>query len=403
MSERSRLVLYDTTNFMDFPIGGQLTSVRNFLKFLAEVHADRMKDVVLVGVTRIPEELGIWQKLSLESQDGRTGAEEHEEGKAPATVHFLPVAIAEENLGHTAHSLRLRYAKGLLKYGRMLHLSRFDCNYFQTPEAVGPVWLLQPFAHFVIFSHGSFANMDKGFRFFQDKPFVRRMFSGYLKWMLRKADLIFILDEDSRRDYQKYTDRMEKPGNSIVLPEQYDVWKPHVFRGRILFVGRLSKMKRVDGIIRAMALLPEEDTLTVVGDGEERDALSTLTQKLGLSERVSFTGAVSPVQTGTYMDEADILIMNSDFEGVPMTILEALSHGIPVITTDVGGIGETVRFGTDALQTDGTPESIAKAAEHMKQDYERFAECAHQHGADYDYRLVNRKIYDSLCRFWKER
>ena len=198
MAAKSRLVIYDTTNFIDFPIGGQLTSVRNFLSYLCEMHADRIKDIILVGVSKEPLQIGRFSQINVHGYQMR----------------FLAVTSVEENLGHTVHSLRLKYAKGLIKYGRMLHLNRTDCNYFQTPEAVGPVWLMQPFGKYVVFSHGSFANMDRGFRFFQNRPVIRKMFTGYLKWVVRKADMIFILDEDSRRDYCSYTKRLKKTGNS---------------------------------------------------------------------------------------------------------------------------------------------------------------------------------------------
>lgn len=383
----SRLIIYDTTNFTDFPIGGQLTSVRNFLAYLCAEHAERMRDVILVGVTKDPMQKGKWQKLSIDGIE----------------VHFFAAAVVETNLGHTAHSLRLRYAKGLLHYGRMLNLTRRDCNYIQTPEAMGPLWLLQPHGQFVVFSHGSFFNMDKGFRFFRNRPAIRNLFTAYLKWVVRKADLIFILDEDSRRDYSPYTDRMEKPGNSIVLPGQYESWQSHDFAGRWLFVGRLSAGKRVADIIRAIALTQNGECLTIVGDGEERDHLQELAEQLKVADRVHFTYAVLPEQVSTYMDQSDLLIMNSDFEGVPMTILEAFSHGLPVVTTAVGGIGETVHFGEDALETDASPEAIAAAARRIEQDYHRFAQNAHHHAADFDYRIINCKIYDSLKHFWKDK
>ena len=386
MTAKSRLVIYDTTNFIDFPIGGQLTSVRNFLSYLCEMHADRIKDIILVGVTKELLQIGRFSQINVHGHQMR----------------FLAVTSVEENLGHTVHSLRLKYAKGLIKYGRMLHLNRTDCNYFQTPEAVGPVWLIQPFGKYVVFSHGSFANMDRGFRFFQNRPVIRKMFTGYLKWVVRKADLIFILDEDSRRDYCSYTKRLKKTGNSIVLADDFEKWKAHEYCGNLIFVGRLSKGKRVADIINAVSLLHNNECLLIVGDGEERNNLENLVKQINMQERVSFLGAVIPKKVSSCMDNADILIMNSDFEGVPMTILEAFSHGLPVVTTNVGGIGENVHFGLDAEQTEASPESIAFAVEKIRGNYVAYAEAAHQHALDFDYRKVNSKIYDSLCHFWKE-
>ena len=61
----SRLIFYDTTNYIDFPIGGQLTSVRNLLRYLCECHAERIPSIVLVGVTRDPAQVGRLQLLRL--------------------------------------------------------------------------------------------------------------------------------------------------------------------------------------------------------------------------------------------------------------------------------------------------------------------------------------------------
>ena len=59
----SRLIIYDTSNFMDFPIGGQLTSIGNFLRFLCEEHPERVGKILLVGVTLHPEEIAeaVWK------------------------------------------------------------------------------------------------------------------------------------------------------------------------------------------------------------------------------------------------------------------------------------------------------------------------------------------------------
>jgi len=389
LKETGRLILYDTSNYTDFPIGGQLTSVSNFLHFVAEIHPARTERMVLVGVTTDPSAVG---KFSAVERFGRK-------------FTFLPVCAADTDLAHTAHSLRLSFAKGILRYGKMLRIRREDLHYIQTPEAVGPIKALYPGAHYCIFSHGSYANMERGFRFFRNNPMIRRGFRHYLHFVLRGADLIFILDEDSRRAYMPYNRHLVLAHNSIVLPSSYEQFDAtaRACRGRLLFVGRLSKDKGVDGIIRAAYLLRREwkdVQLTIVGEGEAGSALRALDRSLagesGFSSPVRFVGAVAPSDVSSLMDGADILIMNSAFEGVPMTILEALSHGLPVVTTNVGGIASAVHFREDAEETDGTPEEIAEAVKRIAADYSAYAQSAHDHAAAFDYREVNREIYEEL-------
>ena len=83
---------------MDFPIGGQLTSIGNFLRFLCGEYPARAEKIMLVGVTLDAGEVGRVKKLHLYGAD----------------INFLPVAAAERDLGNTTKSLRLRFSNVLL-------------------------------------------------------------------------------------------------------------------------------------------------------------------------------------------------------------------------------------------------------------------------------------------------
>ncbi len=380
----SRLFIYDNSNFIDFPIGGQGTSIGNFLRYVCEVHPERTDAITLVGVTVHPEEVGKKKKLCLYGRQ----------------IDFLPVAAAERDLGNTTRSLRMMYAKGLLKYGKRLGITKRDCNYFHAPEAYGVIKLLCPKASFVIFSHGSYFNMERGFRFFQKNLLVKKGFVAYLKWILKNADLIFLLDKDSLRDYRPYNSNLVQVGNSVICPDLQE--ERHILKDgkvkELLFVGRLSKDKRVEPIIQAVLRAGEsfgELNLTIVGDGEEHHNLISYE-----GEKVHFAGAVTPEEVKEYMKKADVLVMNSAFEGIPMTILEAISYALPVVSTNVGGIGQALRFGQDSEETDGTAEGILEAVRRIDQYYDTYSRNAYKNSKDYDYRRVNQKVYDLLCGYW---
>lgn len=391
----SRLFIYDTSNFIDFPIGGQLTSIGNFLRFICEEHPERTDDIVLVGVTLCQGEVGKIKKINLYGRQ----------------ISFLPVTTAEKDLGNTASSLRLKYVKGLLKCRKLLKIAKRDCNYVHSPEAYGIVRLFCPVARCVIFSHGSYFNMERGFRFFQKNLLVKKGFVLYLKWVLKSANLILLLDKDSLRDYKPYNSNLVQVGNSIICPELPEGM--HVLREgkvrEILFVGRLSKDKRVEPIIRAVEGMGKagsgeegsgmdgsEIRLTIVGDGEEYHNLIPYA-----GERIRFVGAVPPKEVKEYMQNSDILVMNSSFEGVPMTILEAISYGLPVVSTNVGGIGEALHFGQDSEETDGTEEGIQAAIRRIEAHYDVYSRNAYENSKAYDYRTLNRKVYDLLCGYWE--
>lgn len=372
-----RLILYDTSNYIDFPIGGQLTSVSNFLRFLAEEKSGICNRVILVGITTKPEELGCFRNVQI----------------GEVSFRMLPVAVAETDLSHTAKSLRLQFAKGLLKYGKLLKISKKDCNYIHTPEAYGVVKILNPFAKCVIFSHGSYFNMERGFRFFQKNLLVKKGFMLYIKWILRNAKLIFVLDEDSRSAYQNYNQNLVKAFNSVICE---DMRPQKEQTGQLIFVGRLSKDKNVQPIIEAVNQM-DNRKLLVVGDGEEYQNLSRFA-----SEKICFMGAVAPAEVKNYMKQADILVMNSAFEGVPMTILEAISLGLPVITTPVGGIPTVLYFGMDSEETNGTWEQILAKAEKIYASYETYSKNAYENARRFDYKRVNQDIYEQLKVFFEE-
>ena len=119
------------------------------------------------------------------------------------------------------------------------------------------------------------------------------------------------------------------------------------------------------------------------------------------NQQITFTGAIAPEEVKNHMKKADILIMNSMHEGIPMTILEAMSMSLPIITTDVGGIGEVVQYSIDAEKTDGTTESIITAIKKIMSNYNEYSKNAYNRSKQFDYRKVNKKIFEQLNLYLK--
>ena len=372
----NRLIFYDTSNFIDYPVGGQLTSIRNFLRFLKENFPEHSEDILLVGVTTDPEEVG---KLSSVSLDG-------------IMYPFLAVTQATVNLGEVKKSLRLEYMKGIWKYRKVIRIQKKDCNYIHTPEAFGAVRLIRAGAVCYVFSHGTYKDMWQRVRFFQKAPLIRKAFQKFLMHVIKKSTAVFVLEKETQEDYQNYNKRVVHVGNSIVC-HPYEERRLHEDRIRFLYAGRLSKVKNVGPSIEAAKTWQRECELRILGDGEEREYLKGIA---GNSERIVFAGAVSPQKVQEIMRESDILVMNSTFEGIPMIILEAISLGVPVITTDVGGIKEVLTYGQDSEMTDGTVNQIQKAMEKICADYDRYSRNAYEKSLQFDYRKVNRTIFSVL-------
>jgi glycosyltransferase involved in cell wall biosynthesis len=117
---------------------------------------------------------------------------------------------------------------------------------------------------------------------------------------------------------------------------------------KIVTVGRLVPWKQIDRLIEALAGC-EQAGLVVVGDGPERARLEALGRSCHASERIYFAGQRSKAETLALMSACDLFVLNSTYEGFPHVVLEAMSAGLPVIATAVGGTPELVRDGDNGI------------------------------------------------------
>lgn len=104
-------------------------------------------------------------------------------------------------------------------------------------------------------------------------------------------------------------------------------------------------------LIRAFAEIQKvipSATLTLVGDGSCRRGLEALVRELGLKE-VEFTGPVHPAAMGPFYDRADVYLNSPDVDNMPMSVIEAFAAGLPVVSTNAGGIPWILRHDENGL------------------------------------------------------
>ncbi len=117
----------------------------------------------------------------------------------------------------------------------------------------------------------------------------------------------------------------------------------------ILYVGRLQPQKAPQRLLDAFARLHREwkdAHLILIGEGDLRSAVESQIRRLGLTGHVHLLGSVPQHELPAYYRAADVLLLGSDFEGMPMCVLEALACGLPVVTTRVGEVARVVLPGT---------------------------------------------------------
>ena len=114
----------------------------------------------------------------------------------------------------------------------------------------------------------------------------------------------------------------------------------------VLFVGRLEGIKDPDLMLRTFAEFVAEvpsARLVVVGEGSMREDLAHRVEELPLAGRVALMGGLAPGQVAELMNASDALLVTSASEGMPVTVLEALACGLPVVSTDVGAVASVVQ------------------------------------------------------------
>ncbi|WP_329567466.1 glycosyltransferase family 4 protein [Kitasatospora sp. NBC_01266] len=135
---------------------------------------------------------------------------------------------------------------------------------------------------------------------------------------------------------------------------------------RLLFVGRLGAQKNVARLLDALPLLREPVRLRIVGDGELRGQLTAQADRLGLGDRVEFTGGLLGARLTAAYREADAFVLPSDREGMPLAVLEAMAAGLPVVATDVPGSAELLSG--VGLLTAPEPTALAAALDRLAAD-----------------------------------
>jgi len=140
----------------------------------------------------------------------------------------------------------------------------------------------------------------------------------------------------------------------------------------IASIGRLSPVKNHRLLLEAARIVLQHERVmfVVVGDGPERASLERLAREAGVAEHVMFVGWLE--NPYPLLSAADLLVLTSKSEGLPIAVLEAMALRKPVVATRVGGVSEVIRDGVSGdLVEPGNPEVLAAALARMLADSRR--------------------------------
>jgi glycosyltransferase involved in cell wall biosynthesis len=186
----------------------------------------------------------------------------------------------------------------------------------------------------------------------------------------------FIAVSESWRSYYIETLGL-KPEQTVALINPIQVppevpFRPTLNPINIVFLGRIGQRKGAFDLIRAFSLIPFEQRktarLTLAGDGEI-DKAQHLIESLDLTDTVALAGWLSAEERDQLLAQANIFVLPSYNEGLPVSVLEAMGWGLPVITTPVGGIPGLIDHQKNGLLvTPGNINQLAAALQTLIQD-----------------------------------
>jgi len=181
----------------------------------------------------------------------------------------------------------------------------------------------------------------------------------------------------------------------------HDLYRPGgVPRSRtplVGYFGRLKKYKSVDHLIRAFAGICEkvpDASLIIIGEGDDRRSLEELAGRLGIREKVRFTGFVDEQQKVRLLQEVWFLVNPSSVEGWGLTVIEANACGTAVIASDVPGLRDAIRNGeTGILYRYGDIDDLTEKMNALMRDgetRERLGRAARTFAGGFDWNEVAR-------------
>jgi len=191
----------------------------------------------------------------------------------------------------------------------------------------------------------------------------------------RRLDMVIACSEEVRESHQPELDS----ARTVTIVNGVDLSHFKLSSGKagdapvtfnIGSIGSLTRQKGYSNLVQAVKILADRNVpvkLTFVGDGPLRKELEQQVAESGLVDRMTFAGTTNDVMQ--VLPSFDVVAGSSLREGLPLSILEAMAAGLPVVTTDVGGNREAVINGTTGLLVPaGDPTALAEALESLWKD-----------------------------------
>jgi L-malate glycosyltransferase len=220
-------------------------------------------------------------------------------------------------------------------------------------------------------------------------PHRSRLLRAANRFILDKSHKVVAISSDTKRRAEQYY-QPQRPITVInygFIPAYYDEVTLDVVMDEAKFnlmaVGRLVPRKGFPYLVRAMALLPADVQLYLVGDGPLENELKALAAELGVSGKIQFMGYKTRGEIYHYLRRADCFVLSSLHEGLGIVVQEAMDAGLPVVATNNGGQVDLIKPPHNGLLVDiESPGQLAAAVQQLYDDRALAADMGRQNAED---------------------
>lgn len=391
------LTIFYQFNPWNSTIGGIQTIIRSFIKYAPEDF-----NLQLVGTGDAKEmKIGQW----------------HDEMFAGKKLRFLPVLDLPEDNVRGRIPTTIKYTAALMSHrieSDFMHFHRLE------PTLAAKGWSGDKtfFIHNDI--HQQMAAKDG-----KNAIMWRRFPKAYFTlegWLVKQFDEILSCNSESVSLYKQQYPELAHRVSFIRNTVDTEVCKPLSENDRsvarrnfsrehslaettkyVLFAGRLHPQKDPLLLAKTIAALQDPQVhLLVAGDGELAPDLKAEILRLNLSAQVTMLGAVNSANLVGLYQIANALILTSEFEGLPLVVLEALACGTPIVTTRCGETPKFLTHQSGMISDDRTPEAIARALNQVISNPGHYTQTACVRVAEpYSARNVVGQVYESMLHRWR--
>ena len=187
------------------------------------------------------------------------------------------------------------------------------------------------------------------------------------KIVVRNAKLVTTVTDNLAKAMQNHG---LKNDNYVVLPNVVNLDMFHITSKnntpcKIIHVSCFEdKSKNISGLLESLKIVEQKGIdfqCTLIGEGMDFDIMKAKAEELQLINKVSFTGLLEGQKLADELSSGDFLVLSSNYENMPVVILEALASGLPVVSTNVGGIKEMIDETKGILVEPRNKEALAEA------------------------------------------